>query len=837
MLIEEFKTNTELQDTVTTPIHFAQQFLNRLMFIFFAEDTNKLPERLFEKRIINILSSVPLSEHSHYVCDSISDLFESMNKGSETPIKIFGFNGGLFYGKIPLRIYFKDLRSGEFFKQAYKNSNLLKITKLDKNTEDVLELHKGKLNLIIRNMLLMASFDFKTEVNVNILGHIFEQSISDIEQLKEGKDDKRKKDGIFYTPEYITNYICRNTIIPYLSKSRTNDIKELISEYSDDISVLEDKFQNIKILDPACGSGAFLIKATDVLLEIFKEIQNFKQIKGIYHKEMLASAKNNKKLKKFVGRQLNSLENSGESLNWLKKNWEEQEARMIIKNNIYGVDINEESVEITQLSLFLKMATKNKKLINLSDNIKCGNSLIDDSEVDKEKAFKWKEKFKDIFEKNGGFDVIIGNPPYGAELTKEEQEWLNKKYSLGSTDTAQLMMLLSQSLLKNTGINGFIIPKAFIFASNWKNIRNRFLPNIKTLVDCKKVWNEVKLEQVIYCYHKYEKFESYETCSRQNEIIISKGKIDKKYCHLFDFILNDITNNELEIGLKIKKVPTNLGDVSSNKRGMIVKNYNLLKNNKGMEDKKLLCGANIQQYYIFGKKGYIHESEITTNSIITENSILVQGIVAHIQKPFDHIKLIGSILDKKKNMAIMDNINQIRLENKINNKYAISLLNSKLISWYSYRFIYARAIRTMRFDTPITSRIPFPVLDKNKQKPFIEKSSIMLDLNKQFYDKKQKFLTRLKDNLGLENATKKLENFYEMTFSEFIKELKKQKINISYKEQETLDDYFIERRKELLELKEKIDKTGKKIDKMVYALYGLTDDEIKIIESNVNPSQ
>ena len=76
-----------------------------------------------------------------------------------------------------------------------------------------------------------------------------------------------------------------------------------------------------------------------------------------------------------------------------------------------------------------------------------------------------------------------------------------------------------------------------------------------------------------------------------------------------------------------------------------------------------------------------------------------------------------------------------------------------------------------------------------------------------------------------------------MTFSEFIKELKKQKINISYKEQETLDDYFIERRKELLELKEKIDKTGKKIDKMVYALYGLTDDEIKIIESNVNPSQ
>jgi len=82
-----------------------------------------------------------------------------------------------------------------------------------------------------------------------------------------------------------------------------------------------------------------------------------------------------------------------------------------LTNNIYGVDLNEESVEITKLSLWLKSAQKGKKLNNLDGNIKCGNSLIDDVFVAKEKAFDWNVEFKEIM-KGGGFDVIVGNPPY-----------------------------------------------------------------------------------------------------------------------------------------------------------------------------------------------------------------------------------------------------------------------------------------------------------------------------------------------------------------------------------------------------------------------------------------
>lgn len=97
--------------------------------------------------------------------------------------------------------------------------------------------------------------------------------------------------------------------------------------------------------------------------------------------------------------------------------------RGILKNNIYGVDLNEESVEITKLSLWLKSAVRGKKLETLDDNIKCGNSLIDDPAVAGDKAFNWKTEFVDIMA-SGGFDVIVGNPPYVGNLPNNVKDYL-----------------------------------------------------------------------------------------------------------------------------------------------------------------------------------------------------------------------------------------------------------------------------------------------------------------------------------------------------------------------------------------------------------------------------
>lgn len=393
MLITAFKE--EKRVTHNEAVYFTQLFLDRLIFIFFASDRGYISDRrLFSNRILKLLELGLCTIHSKKIYDEITELFTAFDKGDDN-LGVFGFNGGLFNSKFPERIYFSDLKDPNFFKNELQYSKLLKTTKLNERDTNIINKYQGQLNPIIKNLLILDSFDFHDEVNVNILGHIFEQSISDLEELSTNTLSKRKKDGVYYTPPQLTEYICNNTIIPHLSKNDVTTIEELIEEYSDNIEELEKKFNEIKILDPACGSGAFLIKAVDTLIEIGEAIQNVKETSGKY-----ATGKDTK----------------------LDKWSEEESIHNIIENNIFGVDINRESVGITQLGLFLKLAAFHRKLIGLSANIQVGNSLIDDVSVDSS-ALLWNERFPTVFlhpnlkkhidqKHEDGFDIIIGNPPW-----------------------------------------------------------------------------------------------------------------------------------------------------------------------------------------------------------------------------------------------------------------------------------------------------------------------------------------------------------------------------------------------------------------------------------------
>ena len=431
MMIKEFSQNAEK----SIAVHHTQIILNRLVFIFFAADRDLVSDRrLFYNRLIGIFKSNTITDTSQKVFDDIRDVFTAFDKGSKMP-EIFSYNGGLFSDEMPPDIYFKDIQNKNLFANLLQDSKLSK-QKLNQDAENAIK-SITNLNPIIRNLMIMESFNFNTEVSVNILGHIFEQSISDLETIEGKAASQRKKSGIYYTPRHITDYICRNTIIPYLSKSGMADtVFALMDEYNDagGISDLEQKFREIKILDPACGSGAFILPAVGILLDIGKAIINHKQSRGLY----------------TVGEQ-----------SLLTKWSEESEMERIIENNVYGVDIYRQSIEITKLSLCLELVSKNRKLPDLGKNFRIGNSVVDNEKIDSQ-AFDWDNEFLDVM-KGGGFGVVIGNPPYvksrdniiGVKMKKSIEERFVSAFAMW--DLYVPFMELGLMLLKNDGWFAMIV--------------------------------------------------------------------------------------------------------------------------------------------------------------------------------------------------------------------------------------------------------------------------------------------------------------------------------------------------------------------------------------------
>ena len=156
-----------------------------------------------------------------------------------------------------------------------------------------------------------------------------------------------------------------------------------------------------------------------------------------------------------------------------------------MENNLFGVDINEESVEIAKLSLWLRTARKGRKLTTLNDNIKCGNSLIDDPEVAGDKAFNWQQEFPEIFAK-GGFDVVIGNPPYVNIVNienKAHRDYFQTQYSTykNKSDLYSFFIEKEIMILKDNGVFGNIFPNSWMGTSSFSKFRKYIIKNTKVL--------------------------------------------------------------------------------------------------------------------------------------------------------------------------------------------------------------------------------------------------------------------------------------------------------------------------------------------------------------------
>jgi hypothetical protein len=482
----------------------AQTILDRFIFICFASSRDLLPENIARNILLNRITSENIRDHE--IWRDLNYLFIDVDIGNDDR-NISKYNGGLFKEDLEA-IKLKDIiKDTNFFKSVYQKWNFKEFEeRLEKEIKPSI---LKRINPVYINLLIISYFDFSEETNENIehkldieiLGHIFENSIGDIEELKEDSKGRRKKDGIFYTPDYITDYICKNTIIPYLSISgKVNTVEGLLEEYSTgrEIEKLDQQLKNIRIVDPACGSGAFLNKATDILLDIHKGIFEIK--KGFTTSESIKTGKGKRRKTeniKFADIGVYVFDD-------LSKR------REILLDNIYGVDLNPESVEITKLSLFLKVCEKNKALPDLDNNIKCGNSLIDNFSVT-DRAFDWnsKEGFKEILD-NNGFDIVIGNPPYVNAMTLTQNMPKQRAYL---TDSNTFKCLYQKwdlyipfiekglQILKPNGLFSMIIPYPFVNQKYAELLRKYIIKNFNLieLVDLssEKIFVDAKVTNCI----------------------------------------------------------------------------------------------------------------------------------------------------------------------------------------------------------------------------------------------------------------------------------------------------------------------------------------------------
>ncbi|MCX7425217.1 MAG: N-6 DNA methylase [Planctomycetia bacterium] len=273
----------------------------------------------------------------------------------------------------------------------------------------------------------IGGYDFAGEVNLDVLGHLFERSITELEKLKESglfgdkekadryaampQSAKRKQLGVYYTPPELTSRIVEYTVEELIAERfAATAVAFGISKKDTSLGATPDDaeywrrclgiLRNLKIVDPACGSGAFLFQAYDVLESRYHEV--------IGHLEQL----DQRDADKLAG----------------------QIPTFILRENLYGVDLSREAVEITQLALWIRSASPGQLLENLSDNIVHGNSLVHDPAVHPA-GFDWRERFPDVFpspsgrgqgegEREAGFDCVIGNPPW-ERMKLQEREFFS----------------------------------------------------------------------------------------------------------------------------------------------------------------------------------------------------------------------------------------------------------------------------------------------------------------------------------------------------------------------------------------------------------------------------
>jgi len=658
-----------------------QRILDRLIFIRNLEDREIEPEN-------TLFNKVKKSEN---IYKSLLPIFHSLNKT---------YNGLLF-----------------------KN-----------HFSEELAIDDKTFNDIIREMCYPISpFQFDV-IEPEILGRIYEKflgskiRLTDSHRVKiEEKIEVRKAGGVYYTPEYIVEYIVKNTVGQKIDGLTPDEIKE------------------IKIIDPACGSGSFLLGAYSYLLDYHQKWYSVNKSEKKYQSDWYISKNSELKV---------SLDKRGD----------------ILRNNIFGVDIDHEATEVAIMSLYLKMLDdgydkgerdlffiKGSILPDMLANIKCGNSLIDNtyfsdklvvdpSEYQIIRPFDWTKEYSDIFSMNG-FSVVIGNPPYityslGHKREKTEsidiefikKKWINScEYKVNSFS---LFYELASKLINPSGIAAYIVPGTILINENLKSIRKYFIDKEILSAFIKldyKVFEDAEMGDCAIVYLSKNDYKTVKTyyCDSPEHINIPQENVINydSILSIPDYRFFQSSNNYETLQQKENLVPI----------AQFVKFYNGIKsgdNKKYIRDNKetdkhlpIIRGKDFFKYSPIFQTQYIYfdKNKLWSNYDDTKLSVCPKILIRQTSD-----KIIATL--DYTGYYPMDTVHMI-YESTLDMKVVLAIINSKVFNFYHKSLVPETGKAFAEVKIANLKKIQFPKqIDTEISKCLIEIVDGILKSSRLLYD-------------------------------------------------------------------------------------------------------
>ena len=747
-----YKSNKDVSNDFLTTA--SQIIINRIIFL------KMLTDREIERDYLTIIiEKISKEKEEISIYESCREIFEELNKK---------YNGDIFrkreeldYVKIENKVFQKIIYSLKPEKSIY-------------------------------NLSVMP---------IEIIGNVYEQFLGEVIVHKgkgissEQKPEVRKAGGVYYTPRYIVDYIVENTVKEKLKECRSPN-----------------SASRLKILDPACGSGSFLLGVYDYILKWYINYYK-KQID-----KMLQKGKDLYIIKRKYQEEvkLYSLTDSDNKSNYII-HLTSKLKKSILLNNIYGVDIDENAVEITKFSLSMKALENstreevyedvdlfNERLLpDLKDNIKCGNSLIgtdiysnvdlfDNKKMQKINPFDWDKEFKEIMD-NGGFDCVIGNPPYvtfslGRGRTKTDiidikyllEKWKNSTdYKINSF---ALFYELSCVLTNNNGYSSFIVPGTILINKSLAKIRAYLITKnyLKSYLKIDyKVFKDAEMgDCAIFIILKNKKGDTVQSLYSNNKENIILDKLNQNIVSLksimnisdYRFLLSERNYNFF----KQKNNQVKLSEYCSFYNGIKTgNNKKFLSDNK--DTKKhypVIRGRDFTRYSDISQTIYVLFDKNKLWSNHDEKKLLKNPKII-IRQTSDKIT---ATIDTH-GYLVMDTIHII-YESKYNMYFLLGIINSKAFNYYHKIFV------------PETGKTFAEVKIANLKKICIPKIT----------DKKQEFKIT-----ELVNKMLKAQKQYHLVKTDHEKKI----------------------------FENQIDAIDRQIDSLVYELYELNEDDIKLIESNL----